>query len=94
MDDPLSADELLRLVEQIAPKPTDPIEVRCGSKLVLNSMPFERTPAASVNARLYGLPVIIDSTVPFNRIEVRARDGSVLAAVDMHVNREGLTSTR
>jgi hypothetical protein len=63
-------------------KPTDPVEVRTGSILAVRSIAHGIDPGGPQPV-FYGLPVIVDETLAPNRIEIRARDGSVVAWVEI-----------
>jgi hypothetical protein len=65
-------------------KPTDPVEVRTGSMLAVRSIARGVDPGGP-QPMFYGLPVIVDKTLAHNRIEIRARDGSTVARVDLGV---------
>lgn len=79
----LTLGDLMELHDRlIHPEDADPVEIRAGSMLAVHSVAAVNT-HEDVSLRFYGLPVIVDEAMPFNRIEVRARDGSVVATLDL-----------
>lgn len=74
---PLTVERLNEIMDAIC-KPTDPVEIRIGGPHALAGIPS----TSSDGPRLHGLPVLVDATLPWNRIEVRARNGSTLVSID------------
>jgi hypothetical protein len=73
----MNATELLALADELI-RPTDPVEIRAGSKGVL-ALIARRPKAAAVLSPAFGLPVVIDESLAWGQVKVIARDGSTLA---------------